>query len=62
MFDELLPHIKLYLAPSRPQSDHFMAIATIGECCKAMRDKIQWCAPSHVVVPQLALRLELPDH
>eukprot|EP01062_Namystynia_karyoxenos_P029309 TRINITY_DN22040_c0_g1_i1.p1 TRINITY_DN22040_c0_g1~~TRINITY_DN22040_c0_g1_i1.p1 ORF type:complete len:1109 (+),score=302.51 TRINITY_DN22040_c0_g1_i1:398-3328(+) len=40
MFDQLWPHLKRYLHPSRPESDHYMAIATLGECCAAMGETI----------------------
>eukprot|EP00662_Eupelagonemidae_sp_cell21_P004710 gene4710-25151_t len=29
MFDQLLPHLKRYLAPNRPPADHYMAMGTI---------------------------------
>eukprot|EP00755_Sulcionema_specki_P013257 Sspe_Gene.53549::Locus_29587_Transcript_1_1_Confidence_1.000_Length_3340::g.53549::m.53549/K20221/IPO4, RANBP4; importin-4 len=36
MFTTLLPHIRKYLKPARPDSDHFMATGLIGQCCTAL--------------------------
>eukprot|EP01063_Lacrimia_lanifica_P017804 TRINITY_DN24794_c0_g1_i1.p1 TRINITY_DN24794_c0_g1~~TRINITY_DN24794_c0_g1_i1.p1 ORF type:complete len:1085 (+),score=437.92 TRINITY_DN24794_c0_g1_i1:46-3300(+) len=40
IFDEIFPLIEGYLAAGRPESDHYMAFATLGESCSAMGCKL----------------------
>eukprot|EP01061_Rhynchopus_euleeides_P036900 TRINITY_DN6235_c3_g1_i1.p1 TRINITY_DN6235_c3_g1~~TRINITY_DN6235_c3_g1_i1.p1 ORF type:complete len:1109 (+),score=520.97 TRINITY_DN6235_c3_g1_i1:410-3328(+) len=40
MFDELLPGLLSYLNPSRPHTDHYMALAALGEICVVLGDKV----------------------